>query len=97
MHVSVRQYRSNDVPEVARRAEEGFTEIVKQVPGFSGWWLIDGGGGTAVTVTVAEDQAGVEESVNKARDWVQENAADLIEGSPTVVNGEVVAQVTSDS
>jgi hypothetical protein len=97
MHVSVRQYRSSDVPEVARRAEDGFTEIVKQVPGFSGWWLIDGGGGTAVTVTVAEDQAGVEESVNKARDWVQENAADLIEGSPTVVNGEVVAQVTADS
>jgi hypothetical protein len=97
MHVSVRQYRSSDVPEVARRAEDGFTEIVKEVPGFSGWWLVDGGGGTVVTITVAEDQAGVEESVNKARDWVQENAADLIEGSPTVVNGEVVAQATADS
>ena len=97
MHVSVRQYRSSDVPEVARRAEDGFTEIVKEVPGFSGWWLVDGGGGTVVTITVAEDQAGVEESVTKARDWVQENAADLIEGSPTVVNGEVVAQATADS
>jgi hypothetical protein len=97
MHVSVRQYRSSDVPEVARRADEGFTDIVKDVPGFSGWWLVDGGDGVVVTITVAEEQAGVEESVNKAREWVQENAADLIEGSPTVVTGEILAQATPGS
>jgi hypothetical protein len=97
MHVSVRQYRSSDVQEVARRVqgEGGFLEVIKEVPGFSGYWLIDGGGGDLLTITVAEDQAGVEESVNKARDWVQENAADLVEGSPTVTNGEVVAQATT--
>ena len=94
MHVSVRQYRSSDVQEVARRADAGFTDIVKEVPGFGGWWLVDGGDGTAVTITVAEEQAGIDASVDKAREWVEENAADLIEGAPTVVNGEILAEAT---
>jgi hypothetical protein len=29
--------------------------------------------------------------VSKAGDWVRENAADLVEGTPTVTNGEVLA------
>jgi hypothetical protein len=30
--------------------------------------------------------------VTKAREWVAANAVDLIEGEPTIHNGEVVAQ-----
>jgi hypothetical protein len=92
MHVSVRQYRSSDVAEVGRRASEGFPPIIRQVPGFSAWYLVDGGDGTLITITVCEDQAGVRDSVEKAAEWVRENVADLIEGVPTVTNGEVVAQ-----
>jgi hypothetical protein len=91
MYVSIRQYRSNDVPEVARRAQDGFVPIVRDVPGFSAYYLVDDGDGALTTITVAEDKAGVDESVSKASEWVQENAADLVEGSPTVSNGEVVA------
>jgi hypothetical protein len=91
MYASIRQYRSTDVGEVARRAAD-FVPIVRQVPGFSAWYVVDGGDGTLITVTLCEDQAGVEESVRLAADWVRENIADLIEGSPTVTNGEVRMQ-----
>jgi hypothetical protein len=91
MYVSVRQYRSSDVAEVGRRAQEGFVPLVSQVPGFSAYYIVDGGDGTFLTITVAENAAGVEDSVAKAREWVSENAADLVDGGPTVTNGEVVA------
>jgi hypothetical protein len=34
----------------------------------------------------------VNESVEQARQWVGDNAADLVEGSPNVTNGTVEAQ-----
>ena len=91
MYASIRQYRSSDPSALARRAKS-FVSIVRQVPGFSGWYVVDGGDGTVITVTLCEDQAGVEESVTKAADWVRENASELFEGSPTITNGEVVVQ-----
>lgn len=92
MYASIRQYRSDDVPEVARRAQDGFVPIVREVQGFSAYYIVDGGDGVFTTITVAEDRAGVEESVSKASEWVRESAADLVDGAPTVTNGEVVAQ-----
>jgi hypothetical protein len=91
MYVSIRQYRSDDVQEVARRAQEGFVPIVREVPGFSAYYIVDGGDGAFTTITVAEDKAGVDASVDQASEWVRENAAELVEGAPTVSNGEVVA------
>ena len=92
MYASIRQYRSTDVPELGRRAQEGFVPIVREISGFSTWYLVDSGDGDFVTITIAEDEAGVEESVCKASEWVRENAVDLTEGLPTVTNGEVLAQ-----
>jgi hypothetical protein len=92
MYVSIRQYNGRDVAEISRRAQEGFAPIVQQVPGFVAWYLVDGGGGALFTVTLCEDRAGVEASVSAAADWVPDNIADLVQGSPVVLNGEVRAQ-----
>ena len=91
MYASIRQYRSSDVDEVARRSAD-FVPIVREVPGFSAWYVVDGGDGTLITITLCEDQAGVEESVRRAADWVGANISDLVEGTPTVTNGEVKQQ-----
>jgi hypothetical protein len=95
VYASIRKYRSSDVPEVARLIDEkGFLSIVGEVPGFSGYYVVDGGDGTVVTVTMTENQDGAEQSAQKASGWISENedVAALIEGSPEVTNGEVVAQ-----
>jgi hypothetical protein len=92
MYASVRQYRSSDVAEVGRRAQEEFVPLVRQIPGVSAWYLIDGGDGSLITVTLCEDESAAEKSVSSARDWVQGNVPDLVEGTPTVTNGEVRAQ-----
>jgi hypothetical protein len=91
MYASVREYRTKDNAEVARRAQEGFIPLVREVPGFSAYYMVDGGE-RFFTITLADEQSAVEDSANKARDWVQENIPDMIEGPPVVTNGEVVAQ-----
>jgi hypothetical protein len=95
MHASIRQYLSSDAAEVGRRASDessGFGPVARGIQGFQAWYLIDSGDGTLTTITICDDEAGVNESVEKAREWVGENAADLIEGVPTVTNGRVEAQ-----
>lgn len=93
MHVSVRQYRTKDVAEAVRRVEEGFLPIIGEVTGLVAYYVVDPGDGTLMSITVAQNQAGVDDSVARAGEWVKENIADLIEGNPTVTSGEVVAQV----
>ena len=58
MYASIRQYNGRNVAEFARRVQEGFLPIVRQVPGFVAWYLVDGGGGALFTITLCEDRAG---------------------------------------
>ena len=92
MHAAVRTYRVSDIDELVRRAEEQFVEQVKEIDGFVGYYVIDGGDGTGASVTVGETADAVERSTALARDWVQQNAADLVEGAPGVTTGEVRIQ-----
>ena len=89
MHASVRQYRTRDIDALVGKVEEGFVDQVKAIDGFVGYYVIDGGDGTAAPVTVGEDAAAVADTVRLAADWVRENAADLVEGEPEVTLGEV--------
>jgi hypothetical protein len=51
--------------------------------------VIDGGDGTAVSVTVGETAAAVQASTSAASEWVRASIADIIEGPPQIVAGEV--------
>jgi hypothetical protein len=92
MHASIREYRTKDNAEVARLAQDGFLPIVRDIPGFSAYYMVDAGD-KLFTVTIADDHGAAEESASKAREWVQENAAELVEGTPVITNGEIVASV----
>ena len=89
MHAAVRRYRVLDMDALVSKIEAEFVERVKSVDGFVGYYVIDGGDGTASSVTVGETEQAVEDSTRLAAEWVRESAADLIEGSPDVTAGEV--------
>jgi hypothetical protein len=89
MHAAVRRYRVSDTDALVRKVEEEFVARVNGVDGFVGYYVIDGGDGNVASVTVGETAQAVEESTRLAADWVQESAADLIEGAPEVTSGEV--------
>ena len=100
MNASVRKYKTSDagaVSKISDEVEKEFVDIVKEVDGFGGYYLIDGGDGTLVTITVAENQDAVEASAAKASEWVQgnETVSALMEGAPEVTNGEVLVSVSA--
>ena len=89
MHASVRRYRVRDIDTLVSKVESEFVERVKEIDGFVGYYVIDGGDGTVASVTVGETADAVAESTRRAGDWVRESVADLMDGQPEVTVGEV--------
>ena len=89
MHASIRRYRVRDIDALVSKVEEEFTDQVKEIDGFVGYYVIDGDDGTAVSVTVGETAQAVAESTKRAADWVRESASELVEGNPEVTAGKV--------
>jgi hypothetical protein len=91
MYAVIRRYEGVQlVEEVVRRANEGLEPLVSQVPGYVAYWAIDAGHGVVASVSVFQDQAGVEAVTRLAAGWLRENLASLMPNPPQVTMGEVV-------
>ena len=96
MHAVIRNYSGSGAKELFGLLEtrkEEVESIIRGVSGFVAYTLIrtDNGG---VTVTVCHDKAGTDESLQVARDWIQQNASDLSASPPVVSEGSVVLQLS---
>jgi hypothetical protein len=89
VYTAVRRYRVREVDTIVEKVEEGFVDQVKGLDGFVGYYVVDGGDNTMVTVTVAESREAVEESSSRAADFVRENVAELVEEKLDETVGEV--------
>jgi hypothetical protein len=89
MHASVRRYRTSDIEALESKVEEEFIERVKEVDGFVGYYVIDGGDGDVASVTVCKTATALQQITKLAGDWVRESAGDLVQGDPDVIAGEV--------
>jgi hypothetical protein len=91
MYSAIRVYEGvQQMQELTRRVREEFLPIMRQVPGFVGYYVIDGGGGRLATISVFQDRAGADESVRRAAEWVKANMPQLVPNAPQVIAGEVV-------
>lgn len=92
MYAVVRRYEGvTDPAEAGRRVDEGFVSLLRQVPGFVAYYWVDAGDGVMLSTSVFEDQAGADESVKRAADFVRDNLASLLPHPPQVTAGQVVA------
>ena len=92
MYTVVRRYDGvTDPAEAGRRVREGFIQLIREVPGFVAYYWVDAGDGVMFSTSVFQDQAGAEESVKRAADYVRSNMASLLPNPPQVMAGEVVA------
>src|SRR5687768_7669237 len=72
-YLAIREYQlapGRTMEELHAAVESGFMPIVKQVPGFLEYFLVEAGKGV-VSISVFTDQAGAEESTRRAADWIQ--------------------------
>lgn len=66
--------------------------LMRSVKGFVGYTLARSGDG-GFSVTVCEDKAGCDESVQKAKEWITTNAASTGVGAPEITEGSVLIQL----
>lgn len=86
MHAVVRNYSgqgAKELFELLERRKSEVEELIRSVSGFHAYTLIrtDDGG---VTVTICQDKAGTDQSLQLARDWIQQNASHVGASPPTV-------------
>lgn len=90
MYASIRTYRHVRSPErIAHRVEKGFVPLLKSLPGFKGYYLIEGGD-ELTTVSLFDSQEAALASIEKAAAWVKENLPDLHQGPPPEVSAGAV-------
>jgi hypothetical protein len=96
MHASVSTYRVMDVDALVQVVQEELVERVRTIEGFVGYYMIDGGDGTVMSITLGEIEEAVEAATVRTQHWVVERAAHLVEGAPDVTTGEVRVRAGAD-
>jgi hypothetical protein len=91
MYIVVRDYRGEAqdvIPQVVQR-QDSVKEAIRSIKGLVAYYLINTGNGGLASISVFEDQAGAEESIRVAANWVRENVAQWVPNPPSVIQGEV--------
>ena len=89
MHTVIRSYSGSGAAalfELLEEQKEEVENLIRAVTGFVSYSLVrtaDGG----CTVTVCQDKVGTDESLQLAREWIQEHGSNLNVSPPTVTEG----------
>ena len=95
MHVVVRTYSGKGAKElfdVLEKRKADVESVLRGVNGLVSYTLARSGDG-GLSVTGCKDKAGIDESIQKAREWIAKNAGTTGVGAPNVSEGEVIVHV----
>ncbi len=96
MYAVIRKFnKMRSIDEAARRAETGLVPILRQSPGFQGYYIVKGENDMVVSVSLFDTHDAVREDHRRAMDWIRQNISDFLEGEPEVITGEVVVRVSA--
>jgi restriction endonuclease Mrr len=95
METVVRTYSGKGAKELVDVLEKQKAEVervMRSVKGLVSYTLVRSGDG-GFSVTVCQDKAGVDESLQKAKEWVAKNAGSTGVGAPKVAVGSVITHL----
>jgi hypothetical protein len=96
MFATIRRYEATDqdrTPELVKKVDETLIPSLKELPGFQGYYLIDGGNGIMSSVGFFDTAEHADESARVASTWVREQNLDTaLPNAPKITTGEVVVQ-----
>ncbi len=92
MFTIVRKFRlaRGSFGEVTRRVEEGFLPLLRGLPGFRTYYLLDGGQDTLISIRVFDSADEALASNETAAEWMRDNVMEFVKGMPEVMAGEVI-------
>ena len=96
MFIAVRKdrVRRGSTEKWAQRVRDGFVPLMRELAGFRGYYLLDGGPDALITISIFDSADEALMSNEKAVDWVRNNVMEFARGMPEIMVGDVlVAEV----
>ena len=92
MFVAIRKYhvRRGSTTEWAERVQADFVPLMRELEGFRGYHLLDGGQDALTTISMFDSADAALVSNAKAADWVRHNVLEFARGMPEVIVGDVL-------
>jgi hypothetical protein len=81
------------IQEFGRRAEEGLGPILRNNPGFRGYYLMDCGDGAGFSISVFDSREAAETIRDQAIGWIDETLPDFAAESSEVTVGTVITRI----
>jgi hypothetical protein len=95
MHATIRRYEGVDktrMNEVVGKVNEKLVPQLRELPGFSGYYLIEAGNGVLSSFGLFETSEQADESKTLVTKWISdENFNSVIPNPPKITSGKVVA------
>ena len=95
MHATIRRYEGVDTTrmnEVVGKVNEKLVPQLSELPGFSGYYLIEAGNGVLSSFGLFETSEQADESKTLVTKWISdENFNTLIPNPPKITSGKVLA------
>ena len=100
MFATIRRYDAIDperIHELVKKADETLVPSLSELPGFNGYYLVEGGNGIMSSIGFYDTAEQADESTCVATDWVREQELEsVLPNAPKITTGEVVVQKTGE-
>jgi hypothetical protein len=100
MHATIRRYEGIDqsrTDEVVKNVDENLVPRLSEMPGFSGYYLIEAGNGVMSSVDFFETSTQADESTRVAATWVRDEKLEtVLPNPPKITDGEVIVHETTN-
>jgi hypothetical protein len=96
MHATIRRYEGVDVSrvdDVVRKVNETLVPKLRELPGFNGYYLIEGSSGVLSSLGLFETSEQADKSTMLVSQWITDEKLDTaIPNAPKITSGKVVAR-----
>jgi hypothetical protein len=100
MHATMRRYEGVDqsrTDELKRKVTETLVPRLSELPGFSGYYLVDAGNGVMSSIGLFETSEQGDESTRVVATWVRdEKLESALPNPPKLRSGEIIAHKTKN-
>jgi hypothetical protein len=95
MFATIRRYEGVDparTSEITGKVNETLVPELSKLPGFAGYYLIEGGNGVLSSLGLFETREQADESTKVVANWITEEHLDkVIPNAPKITSGKVIA------
>ena len=98
MFATIRSYHGVDqtrAAELTGKVNETLMPLLKELPGFDGYYLVDAGNGLFTSLGLFETREQGEASTKLVSKWIRDEKLDrLMPNEPKIMSGKVVAHIS---